>query len=296
MPTRPLRSVLDPLRALALAAAVALGSALAAAQTPPAPAQPPRPRPAPAPPQKGKPGQKPPPEPMMKATVVTEGAYPPFNSVDAQGRPGGFEVELAAAICQRARIDCRIVTTKWDDVIPGLLDKRYDVAMSSIEITQERRKRLAFGRRYYTMPAAFVAAKGAFPADGAQAVLKGRTVGVAQASTHADYLEKSSRKLFRIKRFPTPEEALKELAAGKVDAVLGGKVALWQWVESRDGACCALFGPDVKDVRTLGEGVAAAFRKDDLKLREAFNKGLADLIADGGHKRIADKYFPFPVY
>ncbi len=274
--------------------ALALAPVLVAAQTP-APSQPPRPRPAPAP--KLKPGQKPPPPPPApKVTVVTEGKFPPFNTLDAQGRPAGFEIDLVNAICQRAKLDCRIVTAKWDEVIPGLLDKRYDIAVASLQITSERRKYIAFSRRYYTTPAAFVTARGALPVDGAPALLRGKTVGVQRATTFTDYLERAFRKTITLRQFPSADEARRELAAGKLDAVLGDKVVLWKWLESPEGACCAFFGQDVKDTRTLGEGIGAGFRKDDLKLREAFNKALAETIADGGYKKIADRYFPFPIY
>ena len=278
----------------AIVAALALAPLLLAAQTP-APGQPPRPRAAPAP--KPKPGQKPPPPPPApRVTVVTEGGFAPFNTLDAQGKPAGFEIDVVNAICQRAKLDCRILAAKWDDIIPGLLDKRYDIAVASLQITSERRKYIAFSRRYYTAPAAFVTTKGALPPDGAPALLRGKTVGVQRASTFTDFLERAFRKTIKLRQFATADEARRELAAGKVDAVLGDKVALWKWLESPEGACCAFFGQDVKDARTLGEGVGAGFRKDELKLREAFNKALAEMIADGAYKRIADRYFPFPIY
>lgn len=279
------------LLAAVAAATLALAPVMAAAQTP-APA--PRTRPAPAP--KTKPGQKPPAPVVPKATVVTEGKYPPFNMLDAQGRPAGFEVELVNAVCQRARLDCKVVTAAWDDIIPGLLARRYDIAVASLQITSQRRKHIAFSRRYYTVPAAFVTARGALPADGAPALLRGKTVGVQRATTFTDFLDRAFRKTIKLRQFPTAEEARAELAAGKLDAVLADKVTLWKWLESPEGACCAFFGQDVKDARTLGEGVGAGFRKEDLKLREAFNKALSDMIADGAYKKIADRYFPFPIY
>ncbi|HKU93946.1 MAG TPA: transporter substrate-binding domain-containing protein [Vineibacter sp.] len=284
------------LTACLLAAVLALAPALAAAQTP-APNQPSRPRAAPTP-KGGKPATKPAPTAPTtpKATIVTEGKFPPFNMLDAQGKPAGFEVELATAICQRAKIECKIVAAKWDEIIPGLLDKRYDIAMASLPITAERRKHIAFSRRYYTAPATFVTAKEAAVPDGAPVLMRGKTVGTQRATTFADYLERTFRKTIKLRQFPTADEARRELVAGKVDAVLGDKVSLWKWLESPEGACCAFFGQDIKDTRTLGEGVAAGFRKEDLKLREAFNKALAEMIADGAHRKIADKYFPFPIY
>jgi lysine-arginine-ornithine-binding protein len=254
-----------------------------------------RPRPA-TPPQRTKPGQKPPPPPALKATVVTEGRYPPFNMLDPQGRPAGFEVDLAVELCKRAKVDCRIVTAPWDEILPGLLDKRYDAIMASMIMTSERRRQISFSKRYMLVPGAFAVPRSAAVPDGALALLRGKKVGVQRGTVYADYLERAFRKAVRMKSFATAEEARKELAAGKLDAVLGDKVALWQWLKTSDGACCDFFGQDVKDRRTMGDGVGIGFRKDDAKLRDAFNKALAEVVADGTLKRITEKYVPFAIY
>jgi lysine-arginine-ornithine-binding protein len=290
--------ILACVTALAVAlATMALSPALAQQQgsTTQPPAPPPRPKPA-TPPQKAKPGQKPPPAPMLKATIVTEGKFPPFNMVDAQGRPAGFEVDLANELCKRAKVECRIVTAPWNDILPGLLDKRYDAVMASMDMTPERRRQIAFTKRYMLVPGAFVAPKSSAVPDGAPALLRGKTVGVQRGTVYSDYLERTFRKAIRMKVFPTPDDARKELAAGKLDAVLGDKVALWQWLKTADGACCDFFGTDVKDTRTLGDGVGIGFRKDDAKLRDVFNKALAEVVADGTLKRLGEKYLPFAIY
>jgi len=289
--------ILAGLTALVVALAVLCPPVVEAQQqgsTTQPPAPPPKPRP--APPQKAKPGQKPPPAPTLKATVVTEGKFPPFNTLDAQGRPAGFEVDLANELCKRAKVDCRIVTASWDDILPGLLDKRYDAIMASMDMTPERRRQIGFSKRYMLVPGAFVAPKSTATPDGAPVLLRGKTVGVQRGTVYSDYLERTFRKTVRIKPFPAVDDARKELAAGKLDAVLGDKVAMWRWLKSADGACCDFFGQDVKDTRTLGDGVGIGFRKDDSKLRDAFNKALAELVADGTLKRIADKYVPFAIY
>ena len=117
-------------------------------QTPPKPpAKPPAPaaKPAPAP---AKPASKFTP-PAFKITVATEAAYPPFNYLDRKGMPAGFEMELAQEACQRIKAECEFTAFKWDDLIPGLIDKKFDVIMSSMEVTSERRKRMGLSRRYY---------------------------------------------------------------------------------------------------------------------------------------------------
>jgi len=267
---------------------VMAGMALAQQQQPPRP--PAKPAPAPA-----RPAAKPAfPPPAFKITVATEAAYPPFNYLDRKGMPAGFEMELAQEACQRIKAECEFAAFKWDDLIPGLLDKKFDIIMSSLEVTSERRKRLGLSRRYYLSPGAFIAAKGA-PFDGPPSLLRNKRIGVQRDSTHADWADKSFRRSAQLKRYNTVAEALAALANDEVDAVFGDKTQLWLWSQKPEGKCCELVGQDVKDNQTLGIGVAAGLRKEDAKLRDALNKAFADMIGDGTYKRINEKYFPFPL-
>ena len=82
------------------------------------------------------------PPPAFKITIATEGAFPPFNYLDRKGMPAGFEMELAQEVCQRIKAECEFVALKWDELIPGLLGKKFDVIMSSMEVSRERRQRM----------------------------------------------------------------------------------------------------------------------------------------------------------
>ena len=229
--------------------------------------------------------------PAFKITIATEGAYPPFNYLDRKGLPSGFEMELAQEACQRMKAECEFAAFKWDDLIPGLLDKKFDIIMSSLEVTSERRKRLGLSRRYYLSPGAFVAAKGA-PFDGPPSLLRNKRIGVQRDSTHADWVDKSFRRSAQIKRYNTVAEALAALTKDEVDAVFGDKAQLWLWSQKPEGKCCEVVGQDIKDNQTLGLGVAAGLRKEDVKLRDALNKAFGEMITDGTYKKINDKYFP----
>ncbi|MBS0519142.1 MAG: transporter substrate-binding domain-containing protein [Proteobacteria bacterium] len=232
------------------------------------------------------------PPPAFKLTVATWGSYPPFNYLDRKGLPAGFEMDLAQEICQRIKAECEFVAAKWDDLIPGLIDKKFDIVMASLEVTPERRRRLGMSRRYYLSPGAFIAAKGA-PFDGPPSLLRNKRIGVQKDSTHADWIDKSFRRSAQIKRYATVADELQALAKGEVDAVFGDKAQLWLWSQKPEGQCCELVGQDIKDTQTLGIGVAAGIRREDVKLREAFNKALGEMIADGTYKKLDAKYFPF---
>ncbi|HEX9555093.1 MAG TPA: transporter substrate-binding domain-containing protein [Reyranella sp.] len=263
---------------------------MALAQQPQPPRPPAKPAPAPARPA-GKPVFPP---PAFKITVATEAAYPPFNYLDRKGMPAGFEMELAQEACQRIKAECEFAAFKWDDLIPGLIDKKFDIIMSSLEVTSERRKRMGLSRRYYLSPGAFIAAKGA-PFDGPPSLLRNKRIGVQRDSTHADWADKSFRRSAQLKRYNTVAEALAGLASDEVDAVFGDKTQLWLWSQKPEGKCCELVGQDIKDNQTLGIGVAAGLRKEDARLRDALNKAFAEMIGDGTYKKINEKYFPFPL-
>lgn len=281
------------MKKLALAALLALATGPAVAQQTPSPPAKPAAKPAAAAP--AKPGPKSPfAPPAFKITIGTEAGYPPFNYLDRKGLPAGFEMELAQEACQRIKAECEFVAFKWDELIPGLLDKKFDVIMSSMEVTRERRQRMTLTRRYYMSPGAFIAAKGA-PFDGPPSLLRNKRIGVQKDSMHADWVDKSFRRSAQVKRYATVDEALAALAADEIDAVFGDKVRLWRWSQKAEGKCCELVGQDIKDSQTLGLGVAAGLRKDDIKLRDALNKAFADMASDGTYKKISDKYFPFPI-
>ncbi|WP_422009253.1 transporter substrate-binding domain-containing protein [Reyranella sp.] len=240
-----------------------------------------------------KPGPKSPFTPAaFKITIATEGAFPPFNYLDRKGMPAGFEMELAQEACQRIKAECEFIALKWDELIPGLLDKKFDIIMSSMEVTRERRQRMGLSRRYYLSPGAFIAPKGA-PYDGPPSLLRNKRIGIQKDSTHADWADKSFRRSAQLKRYASIQEALTALANDEVDAVFGDKAQLWLWSQKPEGKCCELVGQDIKDTQTLGVGVAAGLRKEDGKLREAFNKALGEMVADGTYKKLNEKYFPF---
>jgi ABC-type amino acid transport substrate-binding protein len=274
------------MRRLAVLLMILLAAGTAFAQQPPAK---PAPKPAPAqPPAKKSPFTP----PAFKITIATEAAYPPFNYLDKKGLPAGFEMELAQDACQRMKAECEFIAVKWDDLIPGLLDKKFDIIMSSLEVNNERRRRLGLSRRYYLSPGAFIAEKGQ-PFDGPPTLLRNKRIGVQKDSTHADWLDKSFRRSAQIKRYASVADALQGLQKEEVDAVFGDKAQLWLWSQKPEGKCCEVMGQDIKDNQTLGVGVSAGLRREDIKLREALNKALAEMTSDGTFKKLNDKYFPF---
>ena len=228
--------------------------------------------------------------------IATEGAFPPFNFVDAQGQPQGFEIDIARALCERMRVTCTFTTDDWDQLIPGLRQDRYDAVMASLEINEERRQRIAFSRPYYRTPAAFMTRKAAPVADLSPAGMKGRKIGAMAGTVYAAYLEDLYKAGTEIRLYASLDEASLDLALERIDTVLGDKIALFEWLKRGKEADCCVFQADAHpSVSHFGEGYGVGLRKDDTDLRQLFNRAIDEIIADGTYQRIRSGYWPFPL-
>lgn len=125
--------------------------------------------------------------------IGTEGAYPPFNFQTADGKLGGFDVEIGLALCEKMKVECEVIGQDWDGIIPGLLAKKYDMIIASMFITDERKKQVAFTDPYYLAAMTHAAPKNSGITDFTNEGMKGKTIGAQQGTTQADYATATRR-------------------------------------------------------------------------------------------------------
>lgn len=225
--------------------------------------------------------------------IAVEGAYPPFNYLE-NNELQGFEPDLLKALCAVMQVICIPVIREWEGIVRGLLSREYDAVMSSLEINEKRSKRIAFSRRYYQVPAALVARKEATLAAVTPDALAGKTIGVVGRSEHAAYVEdllKSSEP----RVYGKLDEANLDLLTDRIDFVMGDKLALSRFLDSREGACCRFVADVPKNPAYHGHGYGIGLRKEDEALRAAFDAAIAQVMADGTYDRIRAKYISFDV-
>jgi len=225
-----------------------------------------------------------------KLKMGIEAAYPPFNSKDASGQVVGFDKDIGDALCARMKVECEVVTSDWDGIIPSLLAKKYDFIVSSLSITDERKAAVDFTDRYYSNKLQFIAPKNVdFKTD--KAYLKGKTIGTQRATLSGTWLEDNYGKDITLKLYDTQENAYLDLTSGRVDALLADKYVNYDWLKSEAGKDYEFKGEPVVESDEIG----IAVRKGD-PLKDKLNAALKEIIADGTYKKINDKYFPFSIY
>ena len=92
--------------------------------------------------------------------IGVEGAYPPFSWTEPNGEVKGFDIDIANALCEQMQVKCKLVKQDWDGIIPALLARKYDAIIATMDITEERKKKVAFSDKYQHIPARFAAKKG----------------------------------------------------------------------------------------------------------------------------------------
>lgn len=233
--------------------------------------------------------------------IGTEGAYPPFNYIDAQGELRGFDIEIAEALCRAAGFDCEFVIQDWDGMIPGLLAKKYDAIVASMSITDKRREVVDFTRSYYNTPAKFVKPEalaleipGELPAM--NEALAGLRVGVQRASSHEAFVANELPDADLV-AYATLEEAWLDLASGRVDLVVADSVVLQEgFLDTPAGEEFEFVGPNLSIPEYHGHGAGIALRKGEDELRRAFDEAIRAIRADGTYQKINARYFDFDVF
>lgn len=226
-----------------------------------------------------------------KLKMGIEAAYPPFNNKDASGQVVGFDKDIGDALCAKMKVECEVVTSDWDGIIPALNAKKFDFLISSLSITDERKQAVDFTDPYYSNKLQFIAPKGAeFKTD--KDSLKGKVIGAQRATLAGTWLEDELGDSIDTKLYDTQENAYLDLTSGRVDAILADKYVNYDWLKTDAGKNYEFKGDPVVESDKIG----IAVRKGDDELRNKLNAALKEIVADGTYKKINDKYFPFSIY
>ncbi len=228
--------------------------------------------------------------------VAIDPTYEPFTYKTADGKPTGFDVDIAEALCAQIKRKCVFVEQVWDSMIPGLQARKYDVIISSMSITEERKRVVDFTDKYYSTPSSVVVKAGT--AYSGPASLKGKKIGVLKGSTQEKYAMGELKPAgVEVIPYEAQDQVYLDIKAGRLDGTVADKVEVnGGFLRKDEGKGYAFVGPELREQKYFGDGIGVALRKGQTDLKNQLNGAIKAIRTNGTYDKIAKKYFDFDVY
>lgn len=211
----------------------------------------------------------------------TDPTFAPFEFMDAQNQPTGFDVDLMKAIAADMGYTVKIEPSSFDGLIPSLQAGKYDAIIAAMTITDDRAKSVLFSDKYM-MATQFIAVKKGSSIKSVDD-LKGKKVGVQNATTGQTVLEKLG---MTPKKYDTIPDALTDLINGGLDAVVADSPVVLYFIKQNPNANIQYVKGDFPK-----EYYGIAFKLGNKDLDDKVNVSLKKLIESGKYNDIYKKWF-----
>lgn len=215
-------------------------------------------------------------------TCAMSGEYRPFNFYGENNKLEGFDVDICGAVAKVLELKPKPVTGAFNTLVAGLQANRYDAIVGSMAVTPEREKVVNFSKPYYKTGAQLFVSQASSVND--VRGLKNASVGVALGTTFEAYAKKLDG-VGKVKTYQADIDALKDLQAGRVDAVITqgfmGKFLIKSSGLKLKAVGNVLF-PDV---------AAIPVNKSNPALLKKIDAALVTITKDGDYAKISQKWF-----
>jgi polar amino acid transport system substrate-binding protein len=192
----------------------------------------------------------------------------------------GYEYCMAANIAHRAGFDkVEVVNVAWDALVAGQT-KDFDLALSEISITDERKKVVDFSVPYFSSDIGVMVKKGT-KVDGNS--IRDLRIGVQQATTGAAFVADQLKPKTEASVYPDTPSMFTALQAGQIDVAMTDTAIVLAQAGSSNGVF------EVVGQYATGETYGALYPKDS-KNEKAIDQIIEALKKDGTLDKLAAKY------
>ena len=220
-----------------------------------------------------------------KIRIAVDTTYPPMEFESAEGKIIGLDVDLARALAEELKVKAEFIVMPWDGILAGLQSNRYDIIMSSMNITPERAAQVNFVP-YISMGQVFVVKKSAKPVTN-EKELAGRVVAVQVDTTSFNAVEamkKAGIKIKDIKTFPGATDTFSALRANQADVIVTDE-AVGKYYTGLDEKTFMVSGIAMKP-----EPIGIAVKKSDTKLFKALENAVKAIKANGKYAKVYQEW------
>ncbi|GGQ71692.1 ABC transporter substrate-binding protein [Couchioplanes azureus] len=205
----------------------------------------------------------------------------PPNVYLKDGKFTGFDNDLLTAVAAKLGLKVEFVGTDFSALLSQVNNRKFDVGSSSITVTEARKKTVDFGNGYdFGYFGLDVPANSTITGFDQ---LSGKRVVVVQGTVQDDY---ATGKGLNPVRVPDYNGAINQLKAGTADAWIA-PAEIGEKSAADSGSKIKVAAKQLSPAPT-----AYAVAKGNDALREALNRGLDEVIADGTWSRLQAQYYP----
>lgn len=220
-----------------------------------------------------------------KSRIIIGGDYnyPPYEFIDNNGQPAGYNVDLTKAIANDLGLDIHFKLGPWDEVRQKLIHNEINL-IQGMYYSEERDKTFDFSGAHTLVSHVVVARKGTpLPED--MSGLAGKIIVVMNGDIMHDLAVETGYERQLILA-DTQEEALSLLSNEEVEYALLAKIPTLHWIKNE-----GIKNLHVGDKPFVTSEYCYASNRENRGLIPLFSQGLADLKADGTYREIHQKWF-----
>ncbi len=215
--------------------------------------------------------------------IATDATWPPMEMVNKNKEIVGYSVDFFAEVAKEAGLKIEVKNVAWDGIFGGLMTKKYDVIVSSVTITDERKKKMDFSVPYFNAGQILVVpiASKAVTVDD----LKGKKVGAQIGTTGAIEIKKF--KDVTLKSYDEIGLAFADMAAGRIDGIVTDTPIAANYAMQKDEYKSKF---KIVGEQFTNEFYGLAINKGRTELLNKINKGIEAVKAKGFDKKLEKKW------
>ena len=222
----------------------------------------------------------------LHLVVATDATWPPMEYVDESSKDIiGFDIDLFKAVADAGGFTVEFKNTAWDGIFAGLAGGKYDAIISSVTITDERKKEMDFSQPYINAGQILVV-----PNDmkgvTVLADMDGMAVG-AQIGTTGSFEIENILGMKSLKTYDEIGLAFEDLVVGRIDGVVA---------DTPVAADFALQNDSYKGkLKIVGEPFTEEYygicvQKGNTEVLDAINAGLDKVLGTSTYENIEKKW------
>ncbi|MGK3125903.1 transporter substrate-binding domain-containing protein [Candidatus Pantoea formicae] len=215
--------------------------------------------------------------------IANTQASPPWSFINDQNQPDGYDVAMAKEIAKRIGVPhITFIADTFKNFVEGLKTGKYDLVMNDLTPTPEREKQVDFSEPYGVEEFRI------FVLDSnkdihEQVDLAGKKVGATTGTTNESWSREHLTKS-EILGYENGGLVFNDLGTGRIDVVISSFFGGEKYRKANNLPIKAVGQPLTFQLS------AAAMPKGHSSLKEAVDKAINDMIADGTVMKLSQKY------